>query len=103
VALIHQPRLLVLDEPFEAVDPVSAIVIRRILEQFVSAGGSVVMSSHSMALVERLCDTVAIMAAGEIVLSGGTEEVRGEESLEDAFIRVAGPKHLDTLELSWFR
>jgi ABC-2 type transport system ATP-binding protein len=56
LALLHAPRLLVLDEPFESVDPVSAATIRTILERFVRAGGSVVLSSHVMALVEQLCD-----------------------------------------------
>lgn len=63
-ALLHAPRLLVLDEPFEAVDPVSAATLRGILTGFVANGGSVVLSSHVMALVEQLCDTVAIMARG---------------------------------------
>src|SRR5665647_1182221 len=58
-ALVHAPRVLVLDEPFEAVDPVSATAIRTILQQFVEAGGTVVMSSHVMALVERVCNHVA--------------------------------------------
>lgn len=102
VALVHRPRLLVLDEPFEAIDPVSAIVIRRILEQFVAAGGAVVLSSHSMLLVEQLCDTVAIMADGQVMRTGPLEQVRDGGSLEEAFIRVAGSAALDAApELSW--
>jgi len=61
-ALLHNPKLLVLDEPFEAVDPVSAATIRTILPRFVAGGGSVIFSSHVMALVERLCDHVAVLA-----------------------------------------
>jgi ABC-type multidrug transport system ATPase subunit len=69
-ALLHGPRLLVLDEPFEAVDPLSAATVRSILTQFVAGGGSVVMSSHVMALVEQVCDRVAVMAAGRVVVAG---------------------------------
>lgn len=102
VALLHRPRLLVLDEPFEAIDPVSAITIRRILEQFVAAGGAVVMSSHSMLLVEQVCDTVAIMTDGEIRLTGTIEEIHREETLEEAFVRVAGGLRAGLPEeLSW--
>ena len=74
-ALLHNPRLLLLDEPFEAVDPVSAATVRAILQRFV-AGGSVVFSSHVMALVERLCDHVAVIAKGTVV-ARAADEVRG--------------------------
>jgi len=67
-ALIHGPRLLFLDEPFEAVDPVSARSIRTVLERHIESGATVVFSSHVMELVERLCDRVAIMHQGRLVL-----------------------------------
>src|SRR4051794_1343744 len=76
-AMLHAPRLLVLDEPFEAVDPVSAALIRDILQRYVSGGGTVVFSSHVMAVVERLCSHVAILADGTIRLCGTLAEVRG--------------------------
>lgn len=102
VALIHRPRLLVLDEPFEAIDPLSAIVIRRILEQFVSFGGSIVMSSHTMLLVEQVCDRVAIMAQGQIVLSEAMAEIHRRGTLEEAFVHAAGSaERLVPQELSW--
>jgi ABC-2 type transport system permease protein len=63
-ALLHTPRLLVLDEPFEAIDPVSAATIRAILQRFVDAGGSVIISSHVMTLVEQVCDHVGVIAGG---------------------------------------
>ena len=75
-ALVHSPRLLVLDEPFESVDPVSAANIRDILVGFAKGGGTVVVSSHSMDLVERMCDHVAIMSAGRVLVSGTMDEVR---------------------------
>ena len=86
-ALLHAPRLLVLDEPFEAVDPVSAATIKSILLRFVAAGGSVVLSSHVMALVEQLCDHVAVIADGRVVAAGPLDEVRGGGTLEEAFVR----------------
>lgn len=102
VALLHAPRVLVLDEPFEAVDPVSAISIRGMLEQFVAAGGSVVMSSHSMLLVEQLCDAVSIMVAGRIERTAPMLEILSQGTLEDAFIAAAGrPHHGLMQELSW--
>ncbi|WP_309129886.1 ABC transporter ATP-binding protein [Microbacterium sp.] len=102
VALIHAPRVLVLDEPFEAVDPVSAISIRGMLEQFVAAGGSVVMSSHSMLLVEQLCHAVSIMVAGRIERTAPMHEILSQGTLEEAFIAAAGRPHRDlTRELSW--
>ena len=61
-ALIHAPALLVLDEPFEAVDPLSGEVIRGILRRFVAGGGTVIFSSHVMELVEQLCDQLAVVA-----------------------------------------
>src|SRR5215217_4916094 len=66
-ALVHAPRVLVLDEPFEAVDPVSAATIRRILAGFVDSGGTVVLSSHVMDLVERICTHVAVISDGLVL------------------------------------
>ncbi len=89
-ALVHAPRVLVLDEPFEAVDPVSAGAIRRILLTFVDDGGTVIMSSHVMALVERLCDRVAIVGSGRVLAEGTLEEVRAGRDLEDRFVELVG-------------
>ena len=74
-AMIHSPRLLVLDEPFESVDPVSAQLVIDILKKFTAAGGTVLMSSHSMHLIERICDHVAIIADGRMLASGTLDEV----------------------------
>ncbi len=89
-AMIHSPRLLVLDEPFESVDPVSAQVVIDILKNFASAGGTVVLSSHSMELIERVCDAVAIIADGKMLASGPLREVLAGKSLEDRFVELAG-------------
>lgn len=89
-ALIHSPRVLVLDEPFEAVDPVSAANIRDILADYVHHGGTVVVSSHVMDLVQRMCSHVAIISAGNLLAAGTVDEVRGEGSLEDTFVDMVG-------------
>lgn len=101
-ALVHAPRVLVLDEPFEAVDPVSASAIRVILQQFVAAGGTVVLSSHVMALVERMCDHVAVVAGGRILAAGPLDEVRAGMDLEGRFVHLLGSGRAEP-ELTWLR
>ena len=100
-ALLHGPRLLVLDEPFEAVDPVSAALIRDILHRYVAGGGTVVFSSHVMEVVERLCSHVAILAEGTIKSVGTIDAVRGERTLEDVFVEVVGGRTATGDELAW--
>ncbi|ROO84758.1 ABC-2 type transport system ATP-binding protein [Actinocorallia herbida] len=100
-ALLHAPRLLVLDEPFEAVDPVSAATIKTILRGFVAGGGTVVLSSHVMALVEQLCDHAAVLDRGRIAAAGTLDEVRAGLSLEDRFVRLVAGEGKDARELSW--
>lgn len=102
VAVLHGPRVLVLDEPFEAIDPVSAAVVRAILDTVVASGGTVVMSSHAMALVERLCDHVAVMARGHILRTGTLTQVRGGDTLESAFAELVGARTPER-GLSWYR
>ncbi len=102
-ALIHAPRLLLLDEPFEAVDPVSGETIRQILRGFVASGGTVVLSSHVMELVESLCDRVAIIAAGRVLAAGTLDEVRQGQPLQRRFLDLVGTHALGTESLSWLR
>lgn len=89
-AMIHSPRLLVLDEPFESVDPVSAASVITILKKYAEAGGTVLLSSHSMGLIERTCDAVAIIAEGRMLAAGPLAEVLDGESLETRFVELAG-------------
>ncbi|GAA1101763.1 ABC transporter ATP-binding protein [Tsukamurella strandjordii] len=101
-ALLHGPRLLVLDEPFEAVDPVSSTSIRAILIDFVRGGGTVILSSHVMATVSELCTHVGVINAGRVVAAGTVDQVRAGGTLDEAFVRlVGGAAH--TGGLSWMQ
>ena len=100
-ALTLQPAVLLLDEPFEGVDPVSAVAVRTMLDRFRNAGGTVVFSSHAMDLVDRMCDHVAVMAKGGLLAAGPIEVLRGGGRLEDAFISMVGATPLDPTRLSW--
>lgn len=102
-ALIHAPRLLLLDEPFEAVDPVSGQVIRQILKQYVAGGGTVVLSSHVMELVESLCDRLAVIVDGQVVAEGDLDEVRQGQTLQQRFLGLAGVQAGDEEVLSWLQ
>ena len=99
-ALVHAPSVLILDEPFEAVDPVSAANIQDILRGFVASGGTVVISSHVMDLVQRLCDHVAVMDSGRILAAGTVDEVRAGVSLEERFVQLVGGR-TSSEGLSW--
>lgn len=102
-ALIHAPDLLVLDEPFEAVDPVSAANIRELLHGFARAGGTVIVSSHVMDLVQRMCDHVAVMDRGVLRASGTVEGVRQGRPLEDVFVELVGGSAPAGEGLAWLR
>ena len=99
-ALIHAPSVLVLDEPFEAVDPVSAANIRQILIDFTHRGGTVILSSHVMATVQQLCTHVAVINHGQVLASGTTAEVAGDMSLDERFAQLVGGLHTSE-GLSW--
>jgi ABC-2 type transport system ATP-binding protein len=100
-ALIHNPRLLILDEPLEAVDPVSGETIREILKQFVEGGGTVVMSSHVMELVESMCDAVAVIAEGRVLAAGPLDFVRQGKTLQARFLELVGAHEVERGSLSW--
>src|SRR5699024_2997348 len=97
----HSPKVLILDEPFEAVDPVSSARIRSILNDYVQSGGTVMISSHVMHLVERMCDHAAGIEKGDVLASGPMAEVTDGQSLEDRFVGMVSTE--ETGEgLSWF-
>ncbi|MFB7613769.1 ABC transporter ATP-binding protein [Kitasatospora sp. NPDC056181] len=100
-ALLHNPDVLFLDEPFEGVDPVSAQTIRGVLKRYAAAGCTVVFSSHVMELVEQLCDWVAVVNAGQVIAQGPLDAVRGERSLHEAFLSLIGVREDDVQALGW--
>jgi ABC-2 type transport system ATP-binding protein len=102
-ALIHAPRLLILDEPFEAVDPVSGEGIRQILRSYVRGGGTVVLSSHVMELVENLCDSLAVIADGRVLAAGTIDEVRAGSSLQQRFLELVGFQASTEGALAWLQ
>src|SRR5712692_7024459 len=94
-ALIHRPRLFLMDEPFEGVDAVGARLMKEILLEQVRHGATIFLTSHVLEVVERLCDRVAIIHEGKLVLAGAMADLRsGSETLEDVFVRVVGAERL---------
>ena len=85
-ALVHEPKLLVLDEPFVGLDPKASHSLKMIMHEICDKGGSIFFSTHVLEVAEKLCDHVAIIKEGKIVASGTMEEVMGERSLEEVFL-----------------
>lgn len=102
-ALLARPRVVMLDEPFEGVDPISTRAMRRMLDRFRAGGGTVVLSTHVMDIVERVCDHVGVIHRGRLVASGPIDELRAGRRLEDAFIDVVGGSDVSDEALEWLR
>ena len=100
-ALIPNPDLLFLDEPFEGVDAVASRVLRDTLKQCVLRGATVFLTSHVLEIVEKLCTDVGIIAGGQLVHQGTMAELRRDGSLEDKFIAVVGDHNAEPQKLSW--
>ncbi len=100
-ALLPNPDLLFLDEPFEGVDAVTSRVIRDLLAGFVARGSTVFLTSHVLEIVERLCTHVGIIVKGELVEQASLEAIRRGGSLEDRFLEQAGADPEATRKLNW--
>jgi ABC-2 type transport system ATP-binding protein len=100
-ALLPNPDLLFLDEPFEGVDAVTSRVIRDLLAGFVARGSTVFLTSHVLEIVERLCTHVGIIVKGELVQQASLESIRARGSLEDCFLQTAGADPDATRKLNW--
>jgi ABC-2 type transport system ATP-binding protein len=100
-ALIPNPDLLFLDEPFEGVDAVSSRLLRDILKRCVERGTTVFLTSHVLDIVEKLCTDVGIIAQGKLVYQDTMEQIRSSGSLEDRFLETVGRDHLEQQKLSW--
>jgi ABC-2 type transport system ATP-binding protein len=100
-ALIHRPQVFLMDEPFEGVDAVGAKLMKDILLEQVRRGATIFLTSHVLEVVERLCDRVAIIHQGRLIVEGSMDELRtGAETLEDIFVRVVGAERA-TESLDW--
>jgi ABC-2 type transport system ATP-binding protein len=91
-ALIHEPRMMILDEPFVGLDPIAAHALKKLMRDLCNAGGAIFFSTHILEVAEKLCDKVAIIRRGKLVVSGTMEEVKGNSSLESVFLELEEEK-----------
>lgn len=89
-ALIHKPKLMVMDEPFVGLDPRASFLLKEIMKEICDNGGAIFFSTHVLDVAEKLCNKIAIIKAGKLVVSGETEKVVGDKSLEDTFLELYG-------------
>lgn len=87
-ALIHSPKLLILDEPFVGLDPKATFLLKKIMQNCVSEGGAIFFSTHVLDVAEKLCNKIAIIKGGKLIASGSVDEVKGNQSLEAFFMEV---------------
>ncbi|MPM96712.1 Vitamin B12 import ATP-binding protein BtuD [bioreactor metagenome] len=87
-ALAHEPKLLILDEPFVGLDPKAAFTVKTMMQELCNRGGAVFFSTHVLEVAEKLCNKIAIIRNGSLVVSGSTQEVRGNSSLEEVFMEL---------------
>ena len=87
-ALIHEPKLIVMDEPFVGLDPKASHLLKELMRRMCDRGGAIFFSTHVLEVAEKLCDKVAIIKGGRLVKSGTMEEVKGDASLEDVFLEL---------------
>ena len=87
-ALLHDPKLILMDEPFVGLDPVAAHQLKQVMRDFCSAGGAIFFSTHVLEVAEKLCDRVAIIRQGKLIRAGSMDEVKGDETLENVFLEL---------------
>lgn len=89
-AWIHEPKLIIMDEPFVGLDPKASHLLKEMMREFCDQGGAIFFSTHVLEVAEKLCDKVAIIKNGKLIKSGTMEEVKGDTSLEDVFLELEG-------------
>ncbi|MDD4711636.1 MAG: ABC transporter ATP-binding protein [Eubacteriales bacterium] len=89
-ALIHEPKLLMLDEPFTGLDPKASHLLKQVMRDICEKGGAIFFSTHVLEVAEKLCDKVAIIRNGKLVVAGAMADVLGDESLEEVFLELEG-------------
>ena len=87
-ALLHEPKLIIMDEPFVGLDPLAAHKLKQIMREHCDKGGAIFFSTHVLEVAEKLCDKVAIIKGGKLIRSGSMEEVKGDDSLEEVFLEL---------------
>ena len=87
-AWIHQPRLIIMDEPFVGLDPKAAHLLKGMMREICDQGGAIFFSTHVLEVAEKLCDKVAIIKGGKLIRSGTMEQVKGDDSLEEVFLEL---------------
>ena len=87
-ALLHDPKLILMDEPFVGLDPVAAHALKQMMREFCEAGGAIFFSTHVLEVAEKLCDRVAIIRQGKLIRAGSMDEVKGDGSLENVFLEL---------------
>lgn len=87
-AVMHRPKLLILDEPFVGLDPNAAFLLKQVMKNLCADGSAIFFSSHVLEVVEKICNKIAIIKAGELVISGDTEQVKGDAGLENLFLEL---------------
>lgn len=91
-ALIHEPKLIIMDEPFVGLDPKASYLLKEMMREIFDKGGAIFFSTHVLEVAEKLCDKVAIIKSGKLIKSGTMEEVKGDTSLEQVFLELEGEK-----------
>ena len=91
-ALIHDPKLIIMDEPFVGLDPKASHLLKQLMRQICDEGGAIFFSTHVLEVAEKLCDKVAIIKGGKLMRSGTMEEVKGDTSLEEVFLELEEEK-----------
>lgn len=87
-ALIHEPKLIIMDEPFVGLDPIASHLLKEIMREICNKGGAIFFSTHVLEVAEKLCDKIAIIKGGKLIKSGTMEEVKGDSSLESVFLEL---------------
>lgn len=89
-AWIHQPKLVLMDEPFVGLDPKASHLLKGMMRELCDQGGAIFFSTHVLEVAEKLCDKIAIIKGGKLIRSGTLEEVKGDDSLEEVFLELEG-------------
>ena len=89
-AWIHEPKLIIMDEPFVGLDPKAAHILKQMMREVCDEGGAIFFSTHVLEVAEKLCDKVAIIRKGQLIQSGTMQEVKGDDSLEEVFLELEG-------------